>query len=1135
MKKLIIFFLFIIPFVSLSIDKKDKKEPKETEKQQKEDSKTDNIIKSPFIDGCSGPATFTFVYDAVNNCYIFTNTTNNDCGTNGICTWDFGDGSPTVTTVQGANTICHQFPDCNTYTISLTYNATACYPTAICYGSYSIAINTFVPSNLSILESNFNGFNISCPGLSDGWIQIDSVPLCSIVWDNGDVTWITQSRSAGIINATITDDQGCNFIFIDNLIEPTSITNSAITTNISCYNYSDGAINITPNGGVQPYNYYWSNTYTTQDLNSISAGLYSVDITDTNNCVQTFQFQLTEPSPLTTSYSTSNFNGFQISCNGLNDGFIDYSVTGSVPPYNFLWSSGQTSEDIYNLNSGAYTLTITDDHQCIGSETIIITQPTPLITSVVVSSSYNGYDISCYGYNDGSVDLSVSGSVPSYNYSWDNGLTTEDISSLTIGMYTVNIIDLNGCTISDSIILTEPLPLVSTISSTTNFNGYDISCNSYSDGNIDVGVYGSVPPYNYQWNNSITTQDLNSVTSGFYSINIFDANNCYSYQDITLTEPTPFLSTNIISNYNGVNISCFGFSDGYIDFELMGSVPPYSYLWNTNAATQDIINVSVGNYSVIVTDNNGCVYSDSFDLYQPFELSTIESVSDACFRESNGVALVTIIGGTPAYTENWGGVNPNNLSAGIYFYNILDINNCLYSDSVVINQPSDSLTVTHNITDVSCFGGIDGSVSLNISGSTPPYYTDWTNNINPNLLVAGTYYYEVLDFNGCDYLDSVIISQPLPYNVVVNVTNISCFNGNDGSISLNITGNNPPYIVDWGGISPTLMIAGTYSFTITDTNQCLFSGITIVNEPNPIDVIYSVILPSCSNSTDGQISLIISGGTSPYSIDWNGSNPNSLSVGTHHLIVTDSNNCIDSNQIFLQSRSNMSVSESSYDLSCKGFCDGEANLIINNGIPPYNINWFINNPDSLCEGIYYYEITDSLGCIFSDSVYIDSPDSLSLSISAINNQILMANAVGGSPPYTFNWFNNTSQLGNTQSILITTSAFYYCVAYDQNHCQTDTIKYFYSDVNLNDLNLGNLSVYPIPSSGVVFISFNSYFNQDLQINIKNVIGQNLIERELTNFKGDYLYKFNLSDYASGLYLLEIITDKGRLNQKLILE
>ena len=210
-------------------------------------------------------------------------------------------------------------------------------------------------------------------------------------------------------------------------------------------------------------------------------------------------------------------------------------------------------------------------------------------------------DASCFGGNDGSIDLTVSGGTAPYTYTWSNGATTEDVSGLSAGSYTVTVTDVNACSVTVSnIIVGEPSQL------TANCSPTDVSCNGGSDGAVDLTAAGGTPPYTYAWNNGSTMQDISGLAAGSYSVVVTDANGCTATCSATVNEPTP-----VAIQINPSNVSCNGGNDGAINITVSGGTPAYSYLWNNGATTEDLMNLSAGTYSVQVTDANGCTATTS--------------------------------------------------------------------------------------------------------------------------------------------------------------------------------------------------------------------------------------------------------------------------------------------------------------------------------------------------------------------------------------------------------------------------------------------------------------------------------------------------------------------------------------------
>jgi len=769
--------------------------------------------------------------------------------------------------------------------------------------------------------------------------------------------------------------------------------------------------------------------------------------------------------PLTVNFTvdiiTSSLNNQNI-CSGALTTAISMSNTASWVNNNpsiGLPSSGTGSIPSFTpVGSPGTSATISFSNECSTGSFDFTLLPPLNVTSI--ESNYNGYNISCNGYNDGTIDIDINGGSPPYDFAWNNGLVLEDIDSLIASSYSLIITDTNGCKAFDTIVLTEPIALQASVQSINNYNGFDISCFNFTDGVINLSVSGSVPPYTYSWNTLDTSVDLINIGAGNYYVAIEHNNGCVDSLDIYLSEPTPLQTTIILSDINGYNI-CNDGQDGFIDLTVSGSVPLYSYVWNNGDTTEDLGNLGAGSYYYTVTDQNGCITTDTIEITEPI------------------------------------------------------------------------LNIQESVTDVSCFGGINGSVLVSVSGSTAPYYIFWDNNINTSLLSAGTYSYQIIDSIGCSYNDSLIVSDPDSFVVIENITNVSCYGFNDGEIVLDVTGATPPYIVDWFGFSTINMSAGTYNFTILDSNNCAYSEIAIVSEPNPIDVLNQVVDPSCGNTNDGSVSLVISGGTPVYSVDWGVNNPNSLAIGTYEFVIIDDNNCLDSNSVTLIAESNIQVIADVTEISCKSFCDGTIDLQINGGVAPYIVDWFGLNSAALCEGIVFYDLIDAVGCYYSESFLMVPPDSVELIINQIGGMQLEANASGGVSPYSYEWFNDLGSLVNSQNVNITSNGNYYCIAIDANHCQSDTITYFYSETSINDSEVSNFNIYPNPTNDYLTIEFESINEQNYSIYLVDLLGQKILLDRIDKYKGNYTYKLDLIEFAQGIYILELKSENKIYNKKII--
>jgi hypothetical protein len=248
---------------------------------------------------------------------------------------------------------------------------------------------------------------------------------------------------------------------------------------------------------------------------------------------------LVGPEPLSQSISAFIYSsGTNISCFGASDGSIDLTINGGVTPYSYVWSNGATTQDLTNVTAGTYNVIVTDAVGCQISSTITLDQP-PSLSQTIVGFLYpSGSNISCFGASDGSVDFTVAGGNPGYTYLWSNGATTEDLTGVPAGTYSVAATDPNGCTINSSITLIQPPALTIDLSAFTYVGGNNVSCTGASDGSIDLTLGGGSPVYTYNWSTGGTNQDLSGLPAGFYSVTVTDLNGCQISGNITLTEPT---------------------------------------------------------------------------------------------------------------------------------------------------------------------------------------------------------------------------------------------------------------------------------------------------------------------------------------------------------------------------------------------------------------------------------------------------------------------------------------------------------------------------------------------------------------------------------------------------------------------
>lgn len=563
----------------------------------------------------------------------------------------------------------------------------------------------------------------------------------------------TYSTSGSYTNA-ISSISGCDSTVITNLTVLSPINTNISQTNVSCNGGNNGTASVTPTGGAGGYAYSWSNGQSTANISGLSAGNYTVFITDNAGCTQTGNVTITQASPISITTNSS-----AIACSGGNDGSISASATGGTGNYAYSWSSGQTTATITNLQAGTYIVFVTDQNNCQNAQTSNLSNPSPIATPITQSN------VTCFNGNNGSATVSASGGTGNFFYSWSNGLTGAMASFLTAGAYTVFVTDGNNCTTAQNVNITQPAAINATFS--TN----PISCNGGNNGSITVIPSGGTGTFSYSWNNGQTSATAIGLVAGNYSVLLTDANNCTQIQSVNLAQPNPIAATLTQSN-----VSCNGGNNGTASVLASGGTGNYSYSWSNTQTTATASGLTAGTYSVTISDQNNCTQIQSVTITQATAIVISPSQTNvSCNGGNNGTASGIATGGTGSYSYAWNngqiGANAINLAAGTYILTVKDANNCTQTQSITITAPS-AIVATTNHTDVTCFNGNDGSASAAASGGTGNLSYSWSNGqlgASASNLSAGTYSLFVTDQSNCTQTASVIINNAQAITTTQNI------------------------------------------------------------------------------------------------------------------------------------------------------------------------------------------------------------------------------------------------------------------------------------------------------------------------------------------------------------------------------
>lgn len=953
------------------------------------------------------------------------------------------------------------------YTVTVT-DANLC--TSIVSGTVS--------QPLAALNDSVQITNSSC-GAANGIISVfpyNGTAPYTYLWSNSQTTPTISLLSAGVYTVTVTDANLCTKIRvanISNLGAPVIAVDSV--RNVRCFGGATGGMFVSISGGTLPYTYLWSNGASSQDISNVIAGNYTLTVTDINNCQIIFDTTVTQPlAALNDSIQTVSAG-----C-GISNGSLTVFPFGGTSPYTYLWSNSQTTQSITNLAQGTYTVTVTDANLCTRIRVATVSAATGPVAAV--DSVRN---VRCFGGSTGGVFISVSGGTLPISYLWSNSAITQDITNVSAATYTVTVTDANLCTATAIATVSQPLAALNDSVQVTN-----TSC-GLPNGSITVFPYSGTAPYTLVWNTGQTSATITGLTAGSYTVTVTDANLCTRIRTATVG-----VSSNPVAVIDSVrNVRCFGGATGAIYISVTGGANPLSYLWSNNAATQDLLNVVAGNYTVTVTDANNCSATVDTILTQPAVLNVDTLVVNANCGLPTGSATAIPSGGFGTYTYLWStgsiAASINGVLPGTYTVTVTDANLCTSVQNAIIGNTGGPVAVIDSVRNVRCNGAATGGVFISVSGGTPAYTYVWSNGLLTQDIVnilAGTYTVTVTDFNNCTATASATVTQPSLLNDTIQELNASC-GVPTGSATVFPFGGTSPYTFLWstGSTSATItnLNAGNYTVTITDGFGCTRQDIATINSiGGPVAVIDSIRNVRCFGGATGGVFISVSGGTLPISYLWSNSavtqDITNVIAGTYTVTVTDANSCSSVISGVVSQPSVLSDTISVTNATC-GVANGSLEVFPFGGTTPYSYLWNTGqtspNIFSLNAGIYTVTVTDNNGCTFvnqdtvvnsgSPSVVLDSV--ISVSCFGGNTGAVYVSVTGGTTPLSYTWSNSAS----TQDITGLTANTYTVTVTDINNCTATLSAIVTQPAVLNDsvqvtpeaCNAGNGAITVFPYGG----------------------------------------------------------------------
>jgi hypothetical protein len=884
--------------------------------------------------------------------------------------------------------------------------------------------------------------DLLCNGVDEGAITANpdgGVAPYSYLWSNGGTTRTISNLSPGNYSVTLTDALGCTATATGNISEPPVITGSISGDNTVCQGVADAFLLINPSGGTPPYSYNWSpGNFSGQGLGPLGAGVYSVTVTDANECTIVRSFVILASDPVNVE-----IEGDEILC-GTNTGTLMASpVNGPVSQYTYVWNTGSTSPTITNVTAGNYSVTATDVNGCTDVATATV-------TSVDLDLDLSSTPTSCSDGDDGTATATVTGGQQPYTYAWSNGGNTATITGLTPGVYGVTVTESGpgDCKISGNILVTAPddLNMMAT--------PFNVVCNGESSGNIDVDVSGGTQPYTYLWNTGAVSEDLFDVPAGNYSPTVTDANGCTASLNIVISEPAEL-------NVNGTvtNVACDGDAGGQIVLTVSGGVQPYSFDWNNGATSQTITNLVAGDYTVTVTDANNCRVVETYTVTEPPAIIVTGIVTDVlCAGDNDGAIDLSASGGSGNFSYLWSNNATSQDLAGVpagdYSVTVTDANECSETASFVINEPP-AIVLSVTPRNLECNGDNSGSIEVVVSGGTPGYIVRLNNAVVASPitgLAAGTYIISVADANGCAGSTTVIISEPAPFTVTSQVTPVACPGEATGAINLTVSGATPSYSFAWSNNAVTEdltgLVEGDYTVTITDNNNCTYTETFTIGTNGVITITGTVSPAECNGEASGDIDVTVSGGSGTYSYIWSNNATSqdlvNVSAGSYSVTVMDANGCDAVASFVVTQPDEIELTSTTPSITCGGTETGTVTVFPTGGTGPYTYIW--NNGDTgmtLSEvgaGAYIVTVTDANGCtdVTSGIILSELPEltceiTVNQEATNGNNGSISVEVDGGTIPYAYVWDDNSTSPDRSNL----SAGTYSVTVTDGNNCTTE--------------------------------------------------------------------------------------------------
>ncbi|MBQ6275968.1 MAG: gliding motility-associated C-terminal domain-containing protein [Bacteroidales bacterium] len=806
------------------------------------------------------------------------------------------------------------------------------------------------PFNGSITVSDFLG------GLPNSTYTVSVIGQTTQTTTGNTLTF--NGLEAGTYTVRITNESTSEICYYEEIIAIGNSTSSPTVTisgsNTVCYGTST-TLSADVSGGLASYTYLWSDNSTEQTFvtpNITEASLYSVTVTDENNCSATASVNVTigDTPDISLSATTEQIclgKSTSLQANVSNAG-SGYSVQWTASPSagSGLTATSDESITITPTASGTYKYKVTlTAYSCGGGQ--------PFVVSDSVSLTVNALPVPTITNNSGTNELNCSVSSISVtassgtSYQWSNSVSTANNTFATADTYYVTVTDINGCSATSSIPISQAEAFSASVSSVGTISCYGGTTSA------TITVSGGTPMYHYAWSNGQNAQTANGLSSGSYTVTVGDSGGCTAVLPINITQPME-LGSSIVAH----DVQC-GVSQGSLNATVLGGTQPYTYMWSNGVNTAENIGVAVGSYELTVVDANGCSATSTAQISRHGTLSVTASVSRpiSCHGFSDGaVAAQCPNAAEPIiYSWNTGNVSSEmyNLFEGTYMVTVTDFGGCTGQAGVSLVSPQE-MDLQEVAVSPKCNNTADGMITVSAYGGMAPYNYLWNTSASESEIAnlnAGTYSLSVTDAAGCTLVRTISLAAPESITMEVAVQDIDCYGNKNGRIEISAQGGAEPYSysINGHGVSSGVLgnlKAGIYTVGAIDNNGCEVKQNVYILQPERMELTSVVTAPTCKDLNDASVEIAVAGGTAPYSYNLGTYNSDSsvfasLRPSVYSVFVTDANSC--NSKVY-----SIVVSESKID------CLRIPNVFTPNG-DGVNDEWIIENIELFPEAhIYVY-------------------------------------------------------------------------------------------------------------------------------------------------------------------------------------